>query len=577
VAVVDGPRRDNAASLRAEAAALVGGLQRHGVRRGDVVAWQLPNWRESTVLFWACWQLGAIAAPLHHRSGEREVTARVAALRPRVTFAAPGLPACAVRGAFEVRGDGGYDDLLTGPTAVDPTTARGASLESDARAAHDANAGTPRTSDELVGDGWPSVGGGPTEPYDPAAVLFTAGSTGEPKGVIHTHRSLVHKARTMPRVHGLTADDAVLMPAPLAHVSGLLNGVLVPVAAAMKVVLMERWDPATALDLIAAEQVSFMVGPPTFFLDLLDAPSFSPERVASLRLVSCGGTGVTASFVEDASRRLGARVKRSYGSTEAPTVTTWHDGDQPDRAATTDGRPVADVELQVVAPGTGAPLPAGRTGELRVRGTAVCAGYLDRSEPERASRPVRPDHLVRPDRPVESEPPAPADRPSRAGDPVPAGHSVRGDRSAADRDGTWAATGLRYASSTRDGWFATGDLAVIDEEGWLTVMGRVDDVIIRGGENIAPTEVEAVLEAHPGVHRAVAVGLPDERLGQVVAAAVVADPAFDLDACRAWFAAHGVARHKTPTRLLHLGELPILASGKPDRRAVRARFYEGGA
>jgi cyclohexanecarboxylate-CoA ligase len=479
VAVVDGPRRHTVASIGAEAAALAGGLRALGVGRGDVVAWQLPNWREAIVLFRACWHLGAVAAPLHHRSGEREVAEQLALLGPRAVLAAPGLPAGGAAGAIEVRGDGddgGYDDLLS--HAVAP--------------------------------------GGVATPDDRAVVLFTSGSADGPKGVVHTHRSLGHKARTMPRVHGLTATDVVLMPAPLAHVSGLLNGVLLPGTVGMTVVLMEQWNPAEALGLIETERVSFMVGPPTFFLELIGARAFSPERVASLRVVSCGGTGVPPGFVEHASERLGARVKRSYGSTEAPTVATWHDGDPSDRAATTDGRAVGDVELRVSAPATGAPLPAGQIGELWVRGTEVFADYLGAAPSE---------------------------------------------------------------AFTADGWFRTGDLALLDAGGWLTVVGRCRDVIIRGGENIAPAEVEATLEAHPAIHRAVAVGLPDHRLGEVVAAAIVADGAVGVQECRAWFSERGVARFKAPTRLVHVAELPALASGKPDRRAVRALLLDpaGGA
>lgn len=465
-AIVDGPHRCAPSTIRTESASLAGGLRTLGVGRRDVVAWQLPNWHEAIALFHACWLTGAVAAPLHHRNGEHEIAEQLALLDPRVVIAAPGMPAGRVPRAIQVRGDGGYEALL---------------------------------------DHAPESGGAST-PDDAAVVLFTSGSVDGPKAVLHTHGSLSHKARTMPRVHGLSANDVVLMPAPLAHVSGLLNGVLLPGAVGMSMVLMDRWDPSRALRLIAAERVSFMVGPPTFFVELMEAPSFSPEQVASLRLISCGGAAVSPAFVDQASACLGARVKRSYGSTEAPTVTTWHEGDPPERAATTDGRAVCGVELRVVAPGTGRRLPQGHAGELWVRGPGVCAGYLG----------------------------------TQPGD-----------------------------SFTTDGWFRTGDLARLDAEGWLTVVGRHRDVIIRGGENIVAAEVEAALERHPAVDRAVAVGVPHDRLGEVVAAAIAAEDSFDLDACRAWFAESGVARFKTPAHLLHLTDLPQLGSGKPDRRAVR--------
>jgi cyclohexanecarboxylate-CoA ligase len=476
-AIVEGDRRLSFADVRAQVAAVAQALRDRDVGRGDVVAWQLPNWHETVVLYRACWSIGAVAVALHHRNGVQEVAGQLELLAPSLVLGAPGLPVGQVATVVEVRGDGGYESLLQ-------TAPAGGDL-------------------------------GAVAPEDRALVMFTSGSSDGPKGVIHTHRSLTHKVTAMPRVHGLGPDDVVLMPAPMAHVSGLLNGVLLPGVTGMTAVLMDQWDPVAALDLIEAERVTYMVGPPTFFLELMQAPTFSPERVASLRVISCGGTGVTRAFVEQASERLGARVKRSYGSTEAPTVATWHDGDPPERAATTDGRAVGDVELRIAGPGTEEPLPVGHAGELLVRGAEVFGGYL----------------------------------------------------------------GIDPAQTfTPGGWFATGDLATIDAEGWLTVVGRCKDVIIRGGENISPAEVESALEAHSEVRQAVAVGIPDERLGEVVAAAVVADEGLDTDPTtwRDWFEERGVARFKAPARLLRLPELPRLGSGKPDRRAIRDLLIERG-
>jgi cyclohexanecarboxylate-CoA ligase len=339
-----------------------------------------------------------------------------------------------------------------------------------------------------------------TEPWTDgralATVLFTSGSSGQPKGVLHSQRTLAYKAAQMARVHGLGMDDCVLMPAPLAHVSGLLNGVTLPGAAPFRSVLMPRWSPELALDLIEREQVTFMVGPPTFFVALLAADGFSPERVASLRLVSSGGAGVTEAFVEDASRRLGCAVKRTYGSTEVPTIATSDPFDDVDVARRHDGRAIGAVELRIAA-----------DGELLVQGPECCCGYLDPAE--------------------------------------------------------------AAAAFTADGWFRTGDLATLDD-GWLTIVGRIKDVIIRGGENIASAEVENALEAHPDVRHAVAVGYPDERLGERVCAYVVGADTFDVDACRRWFEAQGVARFKTPEQVVVVPSFPTLPTGKPDRAALRA-------
>src|SRR5437016_4007850 len=305
----------------------------------------------------------------------------------------------------------------------------------------------------------------------------------------------------MHEVHALTADDAVLMPAPLAHISGLLNGVLLPGVAAMRAVLMERWDPEEALAIIAAERITFMIGPPTFFVTLMAAPGFTAERVRSLRLISSGGAGVTPAFVDQARQAFGAVVKRTYGSTEAPTVTTSHSGDPLDRARDTDGRATGEVELRT-----------GEGGELWLRGPELFVGYAD---------------------PLQTR-----------------------------------------AAHARGGWFRTGDLATVDD-GWLTVVGRIKDVVIRGGENISVAEVEGVLEAHPAVRQAVVVGYPDDVLGERVAAFVVADGTFDLEATRSWFAQRGVTRFKTPERVVQVAALPTLAAGKPDRVALRELARRG--
>ncbi len=426
-------------------ARVAGGLRALGIDRGDAVAWQRPNGEDVVVLYRACWRLGATAVPIHHLAGSADVATILDGTRPTLVIG---------------------DDLPDGP-AVTASAA---------------------------------------EPDDIAVVLHTSGSSGTPKGVRHTQGRLAYKGRLMADVHALTPDDAVLMPAPLAHISGLLNAVLVAGVVPMRsTVLMPKWDPDAALDIIERERITFMIGPPTFFIGLMAARTFGAARVESLRLVSSGGAGVTPAFVERASHELGCTVKRTYGSTEAPTVTTSFAGDDPERARTTDGRPVGDVELRID--------PA--NGELLVRGSELFVGYTD---------------------------------PARTAE-----------------------------AFTDDGFFRTGDVGVIDDGGWLTITGRIKDIIIRAGENISAAEVEAALESHPAVRQAVAVGEPDERLGERVVAVVVTAGAFDLDACRAHFEALGIARFKTPERVVVVGELPLLPAGKPDREAIRALVTSGAA
>jgi cyclohexanecarboxylate-CoA ligase len=415
-----------APALADRVARVAGGLRDHGVSAGDAVAWQSANRDEVTILYRACWRLGAVAAPVHHLMGATDVAAILDAVAPALVV----------------------DDLDALP---------------------DANA---------VDEVWTDAG-------RLAAILFTSGSSGTPKGVLHTQATLAYKATQMQHAHELGPDDCVLMPAPAAHISGLLNGITLPGVVPFRSVFMARWDPETALAQIERERVTFMVGPPTFFVSMMQAPGFHRDRVASLRLISSGGAGVGEAFVAEAAEAFGARVKRTYGSTEVPTVIT-------------DGRAIGEIELRL-----------DDHGELLARGPEVCVGYLD---------------------PLQNA-----------------------------------------EAFTADGWFRTGDLAAYDDDGRIEIVGRLKDVIIRGGENISTTEIEHVLEAHPDVRHAVAVGEPDPLMGERVVAFVEGAASFDLEACRAWFGERGVAKFKTPERVVVVDALPLLPTGKPDRAELRAR------
>jgi cyclohexanecarboxylate-CoA ligase len=486
VAIVDGSRTLTGAELEAAVDAVTAGLATRGVRRGHVVAWQLPNSWEAVVLFRACWRRGAVAAPIHHQVGASEVERMVASLDPTVMLASPGMALLDRPHTIGVRtpdADRGFDDLFR----TRPVRSQSWS-QSRSQSRNESRSETGRGSEVAV-------------------VLFTSGSSGDPKAVLHSSRGLAYKARSMVAAHGLSAADAALMPSPLAHVSGLLNSVLVPQAAGMPVVLMEWWDPELGVRLAAEHRVSFMIGPPTLFLGMLDVGNVR-SQVPSLRVVSCGGMGVTPEFIDKARAGLGATVKRTYGSTEAPTITTSTAADGAERARDTDGRSVGDAVVRVVDPESDRTRSPGLPGEVLLRGPELFVGYGDEDQ-------------------------------------------TRG--------------------AVRRGWFATGDLGVLDADGWLTIVGRLKDVIIRSGENIAAAEVERILEAHPLVRQAVAVGCPDERLGERVAAFVVADRGLDVEECRRWFSEQGVARFKTPEIVVHLDAVPLLGLGKPDRAALRER------
>lgn len=403
--LVDGDIRLTAADVNDLVAVLAGGLRDLGVGRHTTVAWQLPNGFEAVLAFRACWRLGAIAVPIHHQVGATEVAAMVAAVEPTVVIGAAHLPLGQLPNAI----------LVGGPSL--PSRRR----ETPRRRATDQPGGVapapppaeerrraPRHFAKLLGAA--PEGHGRAKPSDIAVVLFTAGSTGQPKGVVHTHRSLAAKALAMPAIHGLRVTDTVLMPAPLAHISGLLNAVLVPGAIGMKCVLMPKWNPAVALDLIRRERVTFLAGPPAVAVGLMNDSGFSTHHMRSLRVLSTGGATVTTEFVDTATRAFDAEVKRSYGSTEAPAITTSQAGGPDRERRETDGRAHGETELRIVDPSTETDRPPGEEGELWVRGPELFAGYLDPEQTREAF--------------------------------------------------------------ARGGWFRTGDLGVLDADGLFTMAGR---------------------------------------------------------------------------------------------------------
>ena len=301
--VVDGDTRMSGVHLEQATQRCAGGLLAAGVDTDDVVAWRATVSWQTIVLLRACWRIGAVAAPLHQRLGDPEAATLAASLGATVAD---------------------VGEMADGPPVLSGTR--------------------------------------PVPASGRALILHTAGSSGAPKAVIHTHAALAHKARQMVSLHALTEDDVVMVPTPLAHISGVLYALLVPIAVPMRAVLMGRWDSDVGAGLIEAERVTFMAGPPTFFTDLAG----NGRALDSLRLISCGGAGVTPEFCRAMAERFGAVVKRTYGSTEAPSVATAWAGDPVERGWNFDGRAVPGAELRIA-----------EASELLVRGPELFAGYLD--------------------------------------------------------------------------------------------------------------------------------------------------------------------------------------------------------
>lgn len=488
-ALIEDAQRLDFATLAARAERLAAGLAARGVVAGDVVAFQLPNWWETVVVFFAAARLGATAQPVLPIAGASEL---------RFMLRQSGARALFVPGRWR---DADHRALLETVRADLPALAHVVVVR-DAP-----SAGTEPWEAVFAGGATP-----PAAPHDAEAVAllaYTSGTTAEPKGVLHTHATLLAEAHSLVPVHGLGPGDVTLMPSPLTHVSGIVHAMLVPAALGTAAVLMPRWDPGRALALIAAEHVTYMVGAPTFLRDLASHPALAQTDVTRFRLFSCGGADVDAALVADAAARLGCVAKRVYGSTEFPTITTTGPDDPPARRIDSDGRPIGAAEVRVVDD-DGAPVAPGVEGEILAVGPECFLGYLD--------------------------PAANAD------------------------------------AFTADAWFRTGDLGVVDVAGFLRITGRKKDILIRKGENVSAREVEEMLVTHPAVAEVAVVGVPDAAAGELIGAAVRLRPGATpptLDDLAAHLLARGLSKRKLPERLAIVDAFPRTASGKIVKRALR--------
>jgi cyclohexanecarboxylate-CoA ligase len=481
LAIVDGDDRLTVDDVRANSARVAAALFDIGVEPGDVVAWQLPNWWEGIVLCWAIWRCGAISSPITPSLRAHEVEYILRATKARLAVVPD-----------EFRGTN-YRQLLA-----------------DADYTGDVLALRPGSLPEGDGIAPPA----PVTDEDAAVILWTSGTTSEPKGVVHTHQSLRVEADTIFTAHDMRAGEALLLPMPITHVAGLTYGPLLPFTNGITAVLMDVWEPGAALELLVRERIAVMISTPVFMRTMIDHPSFVTTDRASVRLFSLGGAGVAPSMVEEGARAFDCWCKRTYGSTEYPTLTTGQLGDDPMRDAQTDGRIIGEGELRIVDAATGADVANGMPGELLARGPEMFPGYLDNA--------------------------------------------------------------LNADAFADHGWYRTGDLAVFDGT-YLTIVDRLKDIIIRGGENISALEVESLLVRHPDVSDAACVAMPDAAMGEKVCAYVIprdgAEPT--LEELRAHLVELGLARFKLPERLELRDVLPRTASGKVQKTPLREELLSG--
>jgi acyl-CoA synthetase (AMP-forming)/AMP-acid ligase II len=347
---------------------------------------------------------------------------------------------------------------------------------------------------------------------DAAAVselIFTSGTEARPKAIMHTEQTTNFSVRAAYTDLAMTPEDVVWMPSPIGHSTGFNYGVRFALYHGLPLVLQDRWDPAAALDLVVQERCTYTLAATTFLQDLVDVAARAGTRPTTLTRFGCGGAPVPPHLV-DAATDAGIGVLRLYGSTEV-LVGSWNrPWSPPEQRRTTDGVAMTGVELEV-RDADDRRLPPASPGELVTRGPNTCVGFF--ADPERTAAVFSPE-----------------------------------------------------------GWVRSGDTVTIDAEGALTVVGRTKEILIRGGMNIAPREIEDVILEFPEVERAAVVGLPDDRLGERTCACVVLRPGRTLDLATvvARFEAAGVATYKWPQRLEVLDALPSTASGKIRKHVIVA-------
>lgn len=474
---------------------MAAGLAALGVNKSDVVSCQLPNWWQVTALHLACVRIGAILNPLMPIFRERELAFMLGHAQSRVlviphSFRGFNYPAM-VQGMRDELPDLAHVLVIGGDHSADcfeqVLLQRAWEEEVDTQALF--------AERRLAGD-------------DVVQLLFTSGTTGEPKGVLHTSNTLFSNVRPYAERLQLGPEDIVFMASPIAHQTGFLYGLMMPIYLKSTAVLQDIWDARFAVKVINAERPTFTMASTPFLADLIDIAPEHREELASLRIFVAAGAPIPSALVEKASTAVNAKVISAWGMTESGAVTMTRSHDDTERAIHTDGLALPFTEV-MVADEHGNEVARGTEDNLLVRGGSVFVGYLKRPELYGVD-----DH----------------------------------------------------------GWFATGDLARMDEQGYIRITGRTKDVVIRGGENIPVVEVENLLYKHPAISAVALVGCPDPRLGERLCAYVTLHDGYaslSLEEVVSFLLQQRLTKNYLPEYLEVLQALPRTPSGKIQKFKLR--------
>ncbi|HEA4636119.1 TPA: medium-chain fatty-acid--CoA ligase [Escherichia coli] len=462
-----------------------------GIESGDRIAFQLPGWCEFTVIYLACLKIGAVSVPLLPSWRETELVWVLNKCQAKMFFA---------------------PTLFKQTRPVDlilPLQNQLPQLQQIVGVDKLAPATSSLSLSQIIADNTPLTTAITTHGDELAAVLFTSGTEGLPKGVMLTHNNILASERAYCARLNLTWQDVFMMPAPLGHATGFLHGVTAPFLIGARSVLLDIFTPDACLALLEQQRCTCMLGATPFVYDLLNLLEKQPADLSALRFFLCGGTTIPKKVARECQQR-GIKLLSVYGSTESSPHAVVNLDDPLSRFMHTDGYAAAGVEIKVVDDARKT-LPPGCEGEEASRGPNVFMGYFD--EPELTARAL-----------------------------------------------------------DEEGWYYSGDLCRMDEAGYINITGRKKDIIVRGGENISSREVEDILLQHPKIHDACVVAMPDERLGERSCAYVVLKAphhSLSLEEVVAFFSRKRVAKYKYPEHIVVIEKLPRTASGKIQKFLLR--------
>ncbi|EIT7682636.1 medium-chain fatty-acid--CoA ligase [Escherichia coli] len=462
-----------------------------GIESGDRIAFQLPGWCEFTVIYLACLKIGAVSVPLLPSWREAELVWVLNKCQAKMFFA-PMLfkQTRPVDLILPLQNQLPQLQQIVGVDKLAPAT-------------------SSLSLSQIIADNIPLTTAITTHGDELAAVLFTSGTEGLPKGVMLTHNNILASERAYCARLNLTWLDVFMMPAPLGHATGFLHGVTAPFLIGARSVLLDIFTPDACLALLEQQRCTCMLGATPFVYDLLNLLEKQPADLSALRFFLCGGTTIPKKVAREC-QQLGIKLLSVYGSTESSPHAVVNLDDPLSRFMHTDGYAAAGVEIKVVNDARKT-LPPGCEGEEASRGPNVFMGYFD--EPELTARAL-----------------------------------------------------------DEEGWYYSGDLCRMDEAGYIKITGRKKDIIVRGGENISSREVEDILLQHPKIHDACVVAMPDERLGERSCAYVVLKAphhSLSLEEVVAFFSRKRVAKYKYPEHIVVIEKLPRTASGKIQKFLLR--------